>query len=55
VKIVLLDEAQRQFEAEEEWRREHRNGKELFVDEFARTREQRSVFAWCREALGRTP
>jgi plasmid stabilization system protein ParE len=43
VKIVLLDEAQRRFEAEDEWWREHRDAKELFVDEFARTLEQLSL------------
>lgn len=40
VQIVLLDEAQRRFEAEDEWWREHRNAKELFVDEFAQTLER---------------
>lgn len=42
VKIVLLDEAQRRFEAEDEWWREHRDAKELFVGEFARTLDQLS-------------
>jgi hypothetical protein len=36
-KVVLLDEAQRRFEAEDEWWREHRDTKELFVEEFAQT------------------
>lgn len=40
VQIVLLDEAQRRFEAEDAWWREHRDAKELFVDEFTRTLEQ---------------
>lgn len=44
MKIVLLEEAQRRFEAEDEWWREHRDAKELFVDEFARTLEQLSVY-----------
>ena len=42
VKVVLLDEAQRRFEAEDEWWREHRNAKELFVEEFAQTLDQLS-------------
>ena len=40
VKIVLLDEAQRRFEAEDEWWRENRDAKELFVAEFERVLEQ---------------
>ena len=43
MKIVLLDEAQRRFEAEDEWWREHRDAKELFVDEFAQILEQLSA------------
>jgi plasmid stabilization system protein ParE len=39
VKLVLLDEAQRRFEAEDAWWRQHRDTKELFVDEFAATIE----------------
>jgi len=42
VKIVLLDEARRRFEAEDEWWREHRDAEELFVEEFERTLEQLS-------------
>ena len=42
MKVVLLDEAQRRFEAEDEWWREHRDAKELFVEEFAQTIEQLS-------------
>jgi hypothetical protein len=34
VKVVLLDEAQRRFQAEDRWWREHRDAKELFVTEF---------------------
>ena len=34
MKIVLLDEAQERFEAEDRWWREHRNAKELFLTEF---------------------
>jgi plasmid stabilization system protein ParE len=34
VKIVLLDEAQDRFQAEDRWWREHRDAKELFVTEF---------------------
>jgi plasmid stabilization system protein ParE len=39
VKIVLLDEAQRRFEAEDAWWRENRDAKELFVQEFAQALE----------------
>jgi hypothetical protein len=34
VKIVLLDEAQERFEAEDRWWREHRDANALFVTEF---------------------
>jgi len=34
VQVVLLDEAKRRFEAEDEWWREHRDTKEAFVEEF---------------------
>jgi hypothetical protein len=34
VKIVLLDEAQRRFEAEDRWWRDNRDEKELFLTEF---------------------
>jgi plasmid stabilization system protein ParE len=34
VKIVLLEEAQRRFEAEDAWWREHRDAKELLLNEF---------------------
>jgi len=40
VKIVLLAEAQRRFELEDEWWRENRDAKDLFVDEFAQTLER---------------
>jgi len=40
VKIALLDEAQRRFAAENEWWRENRDAKELFIEEFERTLEQ---------------
>jgi plasmid stabilization system protein ParE len=43
VKIVLLDEAQRRFEAEDEWWREHRDAEELFIEEFGQTLEQLSA------------
>lgn len=42
MKVVLLEEARRRFEAEDEWWREHRDAKELFVEEFAQTIEQLS-------------
>ena|SRR5688572_2804536 len=35
VKIVLLEEAQRRFEAEDTWWRANRDAKELFVEEFS--------------------
>lgn len=34
MKIVLLDEAQERFEAEDRWWREHRAAKDLFATEF---------------------
>jgi hypothetical protein len=34
LKLVLLDEAQRRLEAENEWWREHRDAKGLLLDEF---------------------
>lgn len=34
MQIVLLDEAQERFAAEDRWWREHRDAKELFVTEF---------------------
>ena len=34
MKIVLLDEAQSRFEAEDRWWRENRDAKELFFTEF---------------------
>jgi hypothetical protein len=37
VKIVLLDEAQERFEAEDRWWREHRDAKELLLTEFEET------------------
>lgn len=37
MRIVLLAEAQRRFEAEDEWWRENRDAKELFADEFEET------------------
>ena len=43
MKLVLLDEAQRQFEAEDTWWRENRDAKELLVREFAKTLEQVST------------
>jgi len=40
VQIRLLAEAQRRFEAEDEWWRENRDAKELFTDEFEQTLER---------------
>ncbi len=40
MKLVLLDEAQRQFENEDAWWRENRDSQELFIEEFAKTLEQ---------------
>ena len=34
MKIILLDEAQRRFEAEDHWWRENRDAKELLFSEF---------------------
>jgi hypothetical protein len=34
VRVILLDEAKQQFEAEDTWWREHRDAKELFAEEF---------------------
>jgi plasmid stabilization system protein ParE len=35
VKLVLLEEAQQQFEEEDTWWRQNRDAKELFVQEFS--------------------
>jgi len=43
VKIVLLAEAQRRFEAEDEWWRNHRDAKDLFIEEIKRTLELLSI------------
>jgi plasmid stabilization system protein ParE len=40
VRIVLLAEAQRRFESEDEWWRDNRDAKELFVEEFEQTLER---------------
>lgn len=40
MRIVLLAEAQRRFEAEDDWWRANRDAKDLFVDEFAQTLER---------------
>ncbi|HEY5959448.1 MAG TPA: hypothetical protein VIV60_22975 [Polyangiaceae bacterium] len=37
MRVLLLDEASAQFEAEDAWWRENRDRKELFVDEFEAT------------------
>jgi hypothetical protein len=42
MKLVLLDEAQRQFENEDAWWRENRDSQELFIEEFSKTLEQTS-------------
>jgi hypothetical protein len=42
VKVVLLDEAQRRFEEEDAWWRDHRDAKELFIEEFAQTIDELS-------------
>ena len=39
MQVVLLDEARRRFEAEDDWWREHRDAKELFADEFEQVLE----------------
>lgn len=43
MKIVLLDEAQERFEAEDRWWREHRDATDLFVTEFEETLRQVAV------------
>lgn len=43
MKIVLLDEAQERFEAEDRWWRDHRDAKELFVTEFQELLRQLTV------------
>jgi hypothetical protein len=40
VKIVLLDEVQERFIAEDRWWREHRDAKDLFVTEFDEVLQQ---------------
>ncbi len=40
MKIVLLAEAQSRFETEDEWWRENRDAKDLFIDEFTQTLER---------------
>ena len=35
MKLVLLEEAQQQFQEEDAWWRENRDAKELFVEEFS--------------------
>lgn len=40
MKLILLAEAQRRFEAEDAWWRENRDAKDLFTDEFEQTIEQ---------------
>ena len=37
MKVLLLDEATAQFEAEDAWWRENRDSKDLFIDEFEAT------------------
>lgn len=40
MKIVLLDEARRRFEAEDEWWRSNRDAKEIFIEEFEQALEK---------------
>ena len=42
MKVVLLDEAQRRFEAEDRWWRENRDAKDLFFAEFEEVLRQLS-------------
>ena len=42
MKVVLLDEAQRRFEAEDRWWRENRDAQELFFTEFQEVLRQLS-------------
>jgi hypothetical protein len=41
--VILLEEAQRQFEAEDAWWREHRDAKGLFLEEFEETLRHLSI------------
>jgi plasmid stabilization system protein ParE len=43
VKVVLLDEAQRRFEAEDRWWRNNRDAKELVLTEFQEALRQLST------------
>jgi hypothetical protein len=43
VKIVLLDEAHRRLEAEDDWWREHRDAQDVFIDELSETLEKLQV------------
>ena len=40
MKVILLDEAQHEFEAEDAWWREHRDAQDLFAEEFELTLQQ---------------
>jgi hypothetical protein len=42
VKLVLLEEAQQQFQAEDAWWRENRDAKDLFIEEFSAVLERLS-------------
>ena len=43
--VVLLDEAQRRFEAEDQWWRANRDAKDLFLIEFEQTLRQLAMTA----------
>ena len=50
VKIVLLDEAQERFQAEDRWWREHRDARELFVTEFQEVGKKMTA-EWVAKAI----
>jgi plasmid stabilization system protein ParE len=43
VRLILLDDARRQFEHEDSWWRAHRDAVDVFIDEFERTLERLSA------------
>ena len=55
MKIVLLDEAQRRFEAEDRWWRENRDAKELFLTEFQDVLRQLSSTPGVGQRYRRSP
>ncbi len=54
MKLVLLDEARQQFEAEDAWWRENRDAKDLFVEEFSAVLGQISTMPEAGQRYRRT-